>query len=438
MAPIAEKNALRKKFIIWLSAELPDLVGKGILSPEAADRMREYYGGFGKAGKRNIASSAFSILAAILIGSGIILLLAHNWDELSRGSRAVISFVPLVAAQALVGWGIWRGKESRGWKEGISIFLMLAMGSSLALISQTYHLYNDPDSFTLTWMLLSIPIVYLVGGGTIIPIYLIGITIWTGMTRSFGGHTTFFWLFIALTLPYIWTISRKDRYGGGAVILRTCFTISLIIGTAIIMGNALEEYWILIFSSIFAVTYLVGRIWFEDAPSRVGLQPLRGIGSAGLLVIAFYATFKNCWEGLVRQESLSITPEIILTLALLLAALFLSVLCLVRFKGSGSLLGSMPLLALIGTVLVMAFSEGALMINVVLFTAYIFILGLTNLLAGIKDRNIGLINLGLLIICLLIVVRFFDSNLSFTVRGVAFIITGIGFLLTNIVLLKKK
>jgi uncharacterized membrane protein len=428
---------LRKKYIIWLSAELPDLVGRGILSPEAADRLRGYYGGFGKEGKRNIAASAFSILAALLIGSGIILLLAHNWDELSRGSRAVISFIPLVVAQVLAGWGIWRGKDSRGWKEGISIFLMLAMGSSLALISQTYHLYTDPDSFTLTWMLLSIPIAYLVGGGSIIPLYLIGITIWTGMTQSLGGHTTFFWLLIALTLPYIWTISRKDRYRTGSVVLRTCFTISLIIGTSIIMADAME-YWVLIFSSIFAITYLVGRIWFEDAPRRVGLQPLRGIGSAGLLVIAFYASFKWSWEGLIRQESLTITPEIALALALLLGALLLSVLCLIRFKGSGSLLGSMPLLALVGTALVLALSRGAIMINIVLFTAYIFILGLTNLLAGIKDRNIGLINLGLLIICLLIVVRFFDSNLSFTVRGVAFIITGIGFLLTNIILLRKK
>jgi uncharacterized membrane protein len=38
----------------------------------------------------------FSILGAALMGSGIILLLAHNWDQLSRVMRTVISFAPLV------------------------------------------------------------------------------------------------------------------------------------------------------------------------------------------------------------------------------------------------------------------------------------------------------------------------------------------------------
>ena len=430
---------MRKKYIRWLTAELPELVGRNILSPEAADRLREYYGGFGKEGKRTLAANAFSILAALLIGSGIILLLAHNWDELSREIRAVISFVPLVAAQALAGWGIWRGKESRGWKEGISIFLMLAMGSSLALISQTYHLSNDPDTFTLTWMLLSIPLVYLVGGGAIIPLYLIGITVWTGMARSSGGHPTFFWLLIALTLPYIVAVSRKEPYRTGPVLLRACFTIFLIIGTAIILADILGKYWVLIFSSMFAIAYLVGRIWFDDAPPRVALQPLRSIGGAGVLVVALWASFRGSWEAIGRRPGLlffTINHEVLLTLVLLIGSFGLLIICLVRFKGSGVLLGAMPLVALIGTFA--ARSGGAIGINIVLFTAYVFILGLANLLAGIKERSVGLINLGMVILCLLIVIRFFDSDLSFTVRGVAFIAVGIGFLLTNVLLLRKK
>ncbi|MFH1039461.1 MAG: DUF2157 domain-containing protein [PVC group bacterium] len=429
---------MRKKYIRWLIAELPDLMGRNILSPDAADRLREYYGGFGKEGKRTLAANAFSILAAILIGSGIILLLAHNWDELSREIRAVISFVPLVVAQVLAGWGIWRGKESRGWKEGISIFLMLAMGSSLALISQTYHLSNDPDTFTLTWMLLSIPLAYLVGGGAIIPLYLTGITVWTGMAHAFEGHPTFFWLLIALPLPYIWAISKKDPYRTGPVLLRACFTVSLIIGTAIILADVLGKYWVLIFSSMFAITYLVGRIWFDDAPPRVALQPLRSIGGAGVLVVALWASFRGSWEAIGRHPGLlfTISPEILLTLVLLIGSFGLLIICLVRFKGSGGLLGSLPLVALLGTVAARA--GGAIGINIVLFTAYVFILGLTNLLAGIKEWSVGLINLGMVILCLLIVIRFFDSDLSFTVRGVAFIITGIGFLLTNGILLRKK
>ncbi len=429
---------MRKQYVKWLTAELPDLVARNILSPDAAARLRDYYGGFDREGKRTVASQAFAILAAILIGAGIILLLAHNWDEFSRPLRAVISFIPLLAAQSLAGWGIWRGKDSRGWREGVSIFWMLAMGSSLALISQTYHISSDPDTFTLSWMLLSIPIVYLVGSGTIIPLYLIGITIWAGMAQSFGGHPTFFWLLIALPLPRIWKISHKDPYRTDPVLLRAVFTICLIIGTGIILEKSLADYWIVIFSSLFAITYLVGRIWFADAPPRVFLQPLRAIGSTGLLFLAFAASFRAPWKEIIQPSRAILQPEIIPALMLPAGAVALLLLCRSRFKSSGSLLGVMPLLALAGTILARTTSERMIPINIVLFTAYIFILGLANLLHGIKERNIGLTNLGLVILCLLIVVRFFDSDLGFTVRGVAFIVTGIGFLLANFILLQKK
>jgi len=38
----------------------------------------------------------------------------------------------------------------------------------------------------------------------------------------------------------------------------------------------------------------------------------------------------------------------------------------------------------------------------------------------------------------LIILRFFDSDLGFVVRGLAFITVGIGFLVTNVVLIRRK
>jgi hypothetical protein len=37
----------------------------------------------------------------------------------------------------------------------------------------------------------------------------------------------------------------------------------------------------------------------------------------------------------------------------------------------------------------------------------------------------------------LIIVRFFDSQLDFIVRGIAFVTIGIGFLITNLLLIKR-
>jgi len=88
--------------VLWLRRELPELVGQGVIQSEVAERIRQHYGETEMAGRttKRWAIVLFSILGAALIGGGIILLLAHNWEELSRPMRAAISVAPLAIAAA--------------------------------------------------------------------------------------------------------------------------------------------------------------------------------------------------------------------------------------------------------------------------------------------------------------------------------------------------
>lgn len=428
---------MRKNYIRWLDAELPDLVGKNILSADAAARLRRYYEGYGRQGQRRIITNAFGILAAVLIGSGLILLFAHNWDSLSREIRAVISFIPLIIAQVLAGWGIWREKGSPAWREGTAIFLMLSVGVALALISQTYHLSHDPDTFTLSWMLLSVPLVYLLRAGTVVPLYLAGIVVWTAITKTRGGYSELFWLWLVLPAPYIWLTGKKDLYRLGPAILRGAFVLAFSIGTLIILERALPRYGTVLIGSLAAIIYLGGKIWFAEAPPRVFLRPLRGLGAAGVFWVSLFATFEFFWEGANRGGGYILSPlETVFTIALPLAAVCLLFLCLRRRKGSGALLGAAPILAVAGTFMIEL--DCPILVVTILFNAYLFVLGLTNLIAGVRERTVGSINLGMLILGTLILVRFFDSDLSFVARGIAFIAIGVCFLATNYILLKKK
>ena len=58
--------------------------------------------------------------------------------------------------------------------------------------------------------------------------------------------------------------------------------------------------------------------------------------------------------------------------------------------------------------------------------------------ARIRAGRVLEANLGMLVITVLAVARFFDSDLAFVIRGIAFIAIGLGFLATNIVLFKRK
>src|SRR5207342_2881957 len=112
-----ERPAMDRRHIEWINRELPDLVADGVLSPEAAARLRDHYGAASTTPRRPWALVAFGILGAVLIGAGIILLLAHNWDSFSRELRTVLAFMPLVITQALAGWVLWTGKQGAAWRE---------------------------------------------------------------------------------------------------------------------------------------------------------------------------------------------------------------------------------------------------------------------------------------------------------------------------------
>ena len=100
----------------WLLGELPGLVAGGVIDQASAERLRHHFeADLGKDGGRRIAVVVFGGLGALLIGGGILLLLAHNWDELSRTMRAGLTMGLLLAAQALAGWALLARPRSIAW-----------------------------------------------------------------------------------------------------------------------------------------------------------------------------------------------------------------------------------------------------------------------------------------------------------------------------------
>jgi len=75
---------------------------------------------------------------------------------------------------------------------------------------------------------------------------------------------------------------------------------------------------------------------------------------------------------------------------------------------------------------------------VVLINLFVFVIGMLTIKDGAKQDHLGILNSGLLIITALVICRFFDSDLSFVIRGILFISVGAGFFATNYWLLKKR
>jgi hypothetical protein len=70
--------------------------------------------------------------------------------------------------------------------------------------------------------------------------------------------------------------------------------------------------------------------------------------------------------------------------------------------------------------------------------AFMLGLGIFTLVRGIRAGNVYEANLGMVVITILAIARFFDNDFEFVVRGIAFIAIGLGFLVTNLVVFKRR
>ena len=434
---------MSKKTIRWLYGELPELVAQGVLTPDSADALRNHYGSAERPSGRRIALILCSILGASLIGLGIILLLGHNWDDLSRQVRAVISFTPLVAAQLLAAYVIWRRGESVPWREGTATFLMLSMAAAIALVGQTYHISGDPGAFVLSWMLPSVPIVYLLGASLPALIYLVGITSWAGIAQGDGGHALLFWPMLAVVVPHIVQAFRRDRHGVRSTVLCWGLCLCLCVATGVTLEKVWPGLWIIVYAGLFASMYLAGSLWQDDSLSD-WQRPLQVVGAVGAVVLALMLTYDWPWDDIGwgyyrhgwRHHEWAAVADYVLAVGLLASTVSLLAIFMRRGERGKLFIGVAPALAAIGYT-VSAFTADET-VAMTLFNLYLLVLGVGTIATGIRSERLSLVNAGMAVVAGLILARFFDSDMPFLLRGIAFIILGTGFLVTNLVLLRRR
>lgn len=434
---------MSKKGIRWLYGELPELVSRGLLTEETARLLRDHYGDPGEEQRIPLARIVISTLGATLVGLGIILLLAHNWEFMSRGVRACVAFAPLLTGQALVAYTIARKQRAPIWAESTGVFLALSIGACIALIGQTYQIPGDLGVFLLTWSLLGLPLVYLLNASLPAVLYMAGMTGWAIYRESTQGVPEWFWLLLLLIAPHIAIAYRQDRFGLRSTWLTWAFCATLCVATGVVLEKSLPGLWIVVYSSLFTAMYLGGVVW--TGPSKAFWQhPLRTIGGWGICVMALLLTFEWPWREVgwyhyhsgIASDTLGLAHD----LAVLALYTVVAVVLLVKVLGSANrlpaILGVTPIVATLGFVMASAYElETPPML---LYNGYLLALGVGVTALGLQLGRLGTLNAGLAIMAAWIVARFFDSDMDFVARGIVFILLGAGFLGANLAMLRRR
>src|SRR5688572_4012673 len=440
----ADRSGIR-----WLRAELPELVSAGVLTPEAAEALERHYADQFPEEPRRLGFILSAILGSLLVGAGIILLVAHNWDFLSRPIRCAIAFTPLVLSQALAIFVLIRRSDSAPWRESAAILNVASIGTAIALVSQTYQIQGDFARFILVWMLLAIPVVYLLRTSAGLSAYFLGTMVWVLSSKTgdlFGVRPNDLWVWplIFLGLPAFIDLLRRNRNGFGTLLAAASLALAAAFALAATDSLGAQSFWRCAFAAFWSVIYLAGVGYFKDwRPARA--HPFVALGWIGILSLTIFLSFKDSWRTNQWQTAVDATarhyPDALaigIQIAWVLAALLLG--AYTFWKEFRNRVNLAP--ALLAPVVLVAWGIAKQTRNPLLPSLLLNLfglgLGLFTLIRGVHSGRIFEANLGMLVIAALALARFFDSDFEFVVRGIAFIAIGLGFLVTNLVVFKRR
>ncbi len=420
-----------------IQKDLKELTDANVISAEIAENITRYYAG--KAGNnQNRLLVAFGVLGALLVGLGVILIVAHNWDEFERSTKTCFAFLPLLIGQVFCFYTLFRKRDSASWIESSATFLFLAIGASISLVSQVYHIEGNLSSFLLTWMLIALPLIYIMKSQAAAMLYIVGIT-WFACEAGYSNHRSpqemWYWILLLAVVPHYVMKIKSNPDGNALVFLHWFFPLSLVISLGT-LEHDFNESFTLVFIFLFACMSILGDLpWLQRRHTAANGYLV--LGSFGSTVMLFPLSFASFWEEIRRDHfdlNMYSSAEFIGTILLFLTACYL----LWRLKRSQAWNEMRPsswMFLVFTIIFLIGLYEP---IAVVLTNLLLLATGVVTVFLGAKRNHLGLLNYGLIIITALVICRFFDTDLSFVIRGLLFVIVGAGFFAANYLMIQKR
>ena len=248
-----------------------------------------------------------------------------------------------------------------------------------------------------------------------------------------------FWPLAAVPVPYLWMALRTNPYGQRSVLLSWALVLCLSIAVGLTLQHRPPGLWIVVYAGLFAGFYLLDA-YVYDAATAFWQRPWHTIGVVGLAGLSLLLTYDAPWRSIGRRYNRPDWPgpawaaaqDYVLASGLLVLTLGLVVLLSRQRRLAPALFGIAPCVAALAYI---ALTSGvSARVAMLVFNIYVLLLGIGTIRSGIRHGRLGTMNGGLVLVSGLIVARFLDVDLSFTVRGIVFIVLGAVFLGTNLVM----
>lgn len=398
------------------------------------------------------------IMGALFCSAGIFAIISHNWDGYEKSTRGILSVVPALVGLYFYYRALFKHRESRPWIEASSVFLMLMIGASIALVSQTYQLDGDFNGFIKAWAILTLPLFYFARASGITMLYLGLITVLAvNVSLGFFGipriqendNNTWYWFLLLGFLPhYIFALKRESRSQSVRIVymsyvLYFSFMVALMVT---VKGNYM--LWI---ATTGAGFYLIGKR-FMGENTNIWSRPFQLFGQ--LWIVAFLVMFSNKRSlriGLENDSFINLfrdqrpvsygyprafDPEgdkmfyFFIVLLTLSAIYFVYFYFRKHFKDVSKLILFSPVF-FIALMICHEYIFPEWFIRM-LINGYVLLIGFNALITGSENQNVAQMIFGFFLISILLWFRYFDTDWNFILKGLMFIGIGGVFFLINL------
>jgi hypothetical protein len=284
-------------------------------------------------------------------------------------------------------------------------------------------------NFLQVWALLSLPLMYLFNSRSValllfamimalINIY--GRSAFSAFTHGENSEVLH-WILLLLWLPFYILHLKNNLRAASSVLLNFAFMMGLGITFFIyIAGKDVNFYALSLFCSLF---WLLGVLLYDE--NEKFYRRVFEILSKIPLLIMLVVLCK--YDDLLHyHHSYMFDGAWFYIIFVPFFALFIPF-CIFRRDRFYELL--IPLTPVLFFFYLFGGGRSAIVLNIALVLGAV-----AMIIGGAKKASLTLANQGLVLISLLIVIHFFDSELGFLLKGVSFILIGIGFLGLNLVI----
>lgn len=311
---------------------------------------------------------------ALLLGLGIIALFAANWDCFGRGARAIIAMTPLVVCGILAMIAAHKKMEGMSFWEPLGIFWTIATCAATCLVAQTYQLSGSLSSLILLCAVLTLPIVWVTHSVTMMGLWPLWAVVWTFSILEDIGDMPFLWVKSALFI-----VISIPAY---IAFLRRKKSNGVFVTGQLIAG--------LVYTcGVSAMTVAL----IPNPPHNIVLD-------VGICIFWFYSA-------------------------------------VVFFVGQHY---KLPIWPMLGTIvaacaaLPSVFSDS----NFSVAFSLSIILAIAIIVFGIRKMKLSYTNIGAILLLWLLLAKFFESDVSFTIKGLVFICAGTLLIAANVSLAKMS